>query len=168
MNVHQVVNNSEVSYKGKFNEVVTEVSNNEKTNTTQAMFEIEKFSMNDNKLVEGIKIVIAKAFDNNISTFAEMAELSTEYITAFLTGALPDIPAAQGADTAQGGKYIQIGNRSDTAFTGSNCIHNHYNNDKTIIEDLHALIRDKDNIIKQQQELIAFYRKQCGEGEAAN
>lgn len=170
MDIHYVNNSSQVSYKGKFNEVVTEVSNNEKTNTNPAMFGIEKFSMNDNRLIDGIKIVIAKAFDNDINTFAEMAGFPVEYITAILAGTLPT-PAIQtgtNADMAPEGRYLQIGDRSDTAFNGSNCTHYHYGNDKTIIDNLHAVIRDKDIIIKQQQEVIALYRKQCGEDERVN
>lgn len=166
MKINYVNNNSRVSYEGIFNDVVTDVNSNEKTNSGPAMFEIENVPMNDIRLIEGIKLVIAKAFNNDINTFAEAAGWPVEYINAFLAGSGPHPEKLIGVDadtTASGGKYIQIGNRSDTAYTGNNCTHYHSNNDKNIIQNLRAIIRDKDNIINQQLKVIAFYQKRCGE-----
>ena len=84
-------------------------------------------------------------------------------IDAFLAGNAPatdELRNAIGTNLGGGsGGYIQIGKRRETAFTGDNCTHNHYNADKGTIRALRAVIRDKDSIIKEQKDVIDFLQK---------
>lgn len=127
MNLYRINYNSETSYEGNFNDVINEVDNIERTNLHPAMFDVESEVMNQNKLREGLRNVIAKKFNNDISTFAELLGCPAEDLRAFLDGTadigrtrMPHDPIIEGS------RYVQIGGRPEISFNGDYCTHNHY------------------------------------------
>lgn len=129
MNLYRINNNSETSYEGNFNDVVTEVNSSEKTNLHPAMFDVENLSMTQNKLREGLRNVIAKKFNNDINTFAEWLECPAEDLHAFLDGTAPlerDRLRMCHDPAAGSGRYVQIGGHPEISFNGDYCTHNHY------------------------------------------
>lgn len=130
MKINYVNNNSRVSYEGIFNDVVTDVNSNEKTNLSPAMFEIEKKAMNNDKLIEGLRILLSEKNRDEIVMFSQTTGISIERINAILArtddvaeNLMPEtIP---GDDPIPGKVYI--GGQSETVYIGNNCTHYHLN-----------------------------------------
>ena len=56
-----------MAYKGKFNDVITELNRNTKTGYDAALFEVENFSMNkDDVLADSLRLLLAKKYNNSI------------------------------------------------------------------------------------------------------
>lgn len=135
MKIHKTINSSVANYEGIFNDVVTDVNNIEKTDPRPAMFKVEKKSMNNDKLIEGFRLLLSGMSSDEIIIFAQTSGIPVEQIQAILAGAT-DIAekTAQQSGYANEfamskGIHIHIGSRSETVYSGNNCTHFHYNND---------------------------------------
>lgn len=163
MKIHKTINNSAASYEGIFNDVVTDVNSIEKTNPQPAMFGLEKKSMNNDKLIEGFRLLLSGMSSDEIITFAQTAGIPIEQIQAILAGAtdVTEKTAQQSGCanefTPSKGIHIHIGSRSETVYSGNNCTHFHYNNDcNTALMEL---------IINELKKVVALHKTKQPERE---
>lgn len=76
-------------YDGEFNNATTYVKGSEKTDQSKPLFQIKTKVMDDTKLIEDLKYLLTRKYNNDVELLSESTGIPVTHINNFLAGETP-------------------------------------------------------------------------------
>lgn len=156
------LNDVRANYNGEFNNVLTDI-NFAATNTSIEVLDVKNKFMS--KFSDELKSILRSRFNNDIEAFAESLGLTTDQVSNLLLIGASESPSdsARIAENVSGDN-IQIGdkieiNTGDGNNDFSGILNETIKSQKNKIAYLEDLLKEKDEVIATQKEMILLMKK---------